>query len=1547
VMKLTRILTAFAALLIFWNVNATPTFTVSDGRVVRIFPAGPSYEPIDAWSRRFLYAAGLGAGRVITDCVNSRRFFCTVVSNLTAATLQVSAHGYKVGESDPTINNYGNDSPLSQVYVYQDEIRDSYLYGWQTYSMVESTGEIASCSEFNHVLERSAAGAVPITISLPTEKSEVDDKYPCTIVNVVFSKEWLPSDNTGDINCDGIPDIYRTFYSLTDPDQDVDLASLGRVNDDEDYLPQKSNPNSSLIPSLQPLWFESFTAMLEIRGYGEALNDAPQLAGLTGVCPDRRYTDPRSDPSSTLSPLEYMAWTDYTNEHTTAAVDDWSPERPSDPTKADTDGDGIDDGTEYWWWYRAHVGYIDANGAHLYAEGRRYDPRNPGSGRLIAREEIERVMDPLVAGLDRTVDSDNDGLPDLIEVQLGTNPFDFDSDDDGLPDGYEIMLCGTDPLRAYTDPNIRDSLRNFDGDAMAFATPALECRVLPAPTNVCEWTTFSVLAVNGDSDGVQWYATRDFPSVDYLVATQLVKVLETPSGRVCTTEPVRVSEDGMLLSSLSRGSAVNPVTFTLADTEPLKGRFPALADCSVPYLRLEPVSVAPGVQLQKIAGDAYVIETTVATLSFDSFWVGCNSAWIYGRPQQDDDAFGMLTLGRYLDVPKGAVLSSLPETSRQVALLHYLVYQEFGFDPRTAWNPNTRLSSHWMTGVDDGSVLAPSPNSMGVSTRTRPYTAYDEFLLLSFFLNNGALHDSDVTPTSVPKKSWASIWSAYTTNPRGPGDQGDSLDANHYNYIGNVNGADTDGDGVPDGWELYVMGGPKDERTGRFVFAAPYGDGVRSSHGPFLPNAGRAQYDTDEDRLTELQEYAGLDSCAYYSEPQEGEKVAYSTTIGSVGQVSCCEKYYPTDPWRANAGDVGVLDGGYLLECDGKWWGVEVKNGEALVCGCYEDDRGALAVGDVRVPSEIGGRPVTGISASAFSGNFGLMSVAIPASVREIEEGAFAWCDVGLSVDAGNGFFRVEQGALLTIDGKILLYWPPDRRIGIPDGVCRIGFAAFAGNRSSRGMSISIPSSVVSIGANAFACVGLLEVDFGEGLAAIEDGAFACNDFNACVLPGSLQNIGDYAFSCTNLVSVTFEGNMPTNVSELAFCWHPAGTSLTFYAYDDTVWSPGGPAGWWLFWGSLVFISRGYTISFESECGGPVVPVVRKRGEAYGSLPVLSAEGRRFIGWCREPNGGVSVGSEELVQGDETLYAHWAISTIADGYMWSYELLDGGDARLFPMPVSGLLNIPADLDGHPVQNIPDACFAHSSNLVSVVISDSVTNIGAYAFYNCSGMTDVMIGRDVTNVGGSAFCGCSSLAVIYVDKGDAERVKSLYSWPTNVTFIEFVAPIVAGDMNATVSGNAEMGFVINPSVGKSTVEITIPPGVDAAKVTVELSPEVERVTPHGAAVRIVRGINDITGFIDIPAADGNGVIDLTKATVKEEIVKEAMDVEQGAAIELNGMNPSLTTPNTRKGLVYKLREGTTLEGMHDGDSKLGDGQPWTPSITVKGGTSGFYTISVEK
>ena len=128
-----------------------------------------------------------------------------------------------------------------------------------------------------------------------------------------------------------------------------------------------------------------------------------------------------------------------------------------------------------------------------------------------------------------------------------------------------------------------------------------------------------------------------------------------------------------------------------------------------------------------------------------------------------------------------------------------------------------------------------------------------------------------------------------------------------------------------------------------------------------------------------------------------------------------------------------------------------------------------------------------------------------------------------------------------------------------------------------------------------------------------------------------------------------------------------------------------------------------------------------------------------------------------------------------------------------------------------------------------------------------------------------------------------------------------------------------------------------------------SADAASVTPNGANVRIVRGESDITDYLDIPAAV-DGVVSIAGATVKDEYVTESLDPAKGAVVELSSESVRLETAPTRAGLVYQLKEGATLDDMFDcdtGDSTVGDGTVWKPEITVKGGPSGFYSISVDK
>jgi hypothetical protein len=54
-------------------------------------------------------------------------------------------------------------------------------------------------------------------------------------------------------------------------------------------------------------------------------------------------------------------------------------------------------------------------------------------------------LDPSLPGT--TTDTDNDGLTDLEELQLGIDPANPDSDGDGIADGDEVQ-AGTNPALA-------------------------------------------------------------------------------------------------------------------------------------------------------------------------------------------------------------------------------------------------------------------------------------------------------------------------------------------------------------------------------------------------------------------------------------------------------------------------------------------------------------------------------------------------------------------------------------------------------------------------------------------------------------------------------------------------------------------------------------------------------------------------------------------------------------------------------------------------------------------------------------------------------------------------------------------------------------------------------------------------------------------------------------------------------------------------------------------------------------------------------------------
>ena len=79
------------------------------------------------------------------------------------------------------------------------------------------------------------------------------------------------------------------------------------------------------------------------------------------------------------------------------------------------------------------------------------------------------------------------------------------------------------------------------------------------------------------------------------------------------------------------------------------------------------------------------------------------------------------------------------------------------------------------------------------------------------------------------------------------------------------------------------------------------------------------------------------------------------------------------------------------------------------------------------------------------------------------------------------------------------------------------------------------------------------------------------------------------------------------------------------------------------------------------------------------------------------------------------------------------------------------LYIPGEIDGHEVVAIGDRAFQNRTDLRTVMIPDSVTEIEAYSFNNCTNLSNVTLSKNLESMGSSAFGNCDGLTQIEIPK----------------------------------------------------------------------------------------------------------------------------------------------------------------------------------------------------
>ena len=426
-------------------------------------------------------------------------------------------------------------------------------------------------------------------------------------------------------------------------------------------------------------------------------------------------------------------------------------------------------------------------------------------------------------------------------------------------------------------------------------------------------------------------------------------------------------------------------------------------------------------------------------------------------------------------------------------------------------------------------------------------------------------------------------------------------------------------------------------------------------------------------------------------------------------------------------------------------FGSKSYEGGVKVTQYYTDEDGFLTSDVYYVPSSLKSVTVErgDLPAGAFSGCNMLENITLPHGITSVEDYAFHQCSALLEIEIEDGVKYI--GAHAFSDCETLA------EIDIPESVERIGEYAFSGCTGIR--FIFIPEGVISIGGFAFEdCEMLSEISVSGDNTAYKsvDGSLYTKDGSTLIrypigkqdkiliipsgvvsiggaalhfaknlthveIPDSAVNIGEYAFAhCYSLESLVIPSGVE-RIERYAFAYCSDITSITLGESLESI-------------GDHAFIG------------------------CYRAVEVID---HSFI--TSEP------GAEIGMVTDYAFEIHTGESRISkvDGFVfYSYEDVNylvgyTGDKTELVLPKSFM---------EENYKINRYAFYQCYDIISISISEGVSDIGAYAFSVCSSLECVIIGTNVERIGNFVFDSCEALSEIKY-RGSSEEwdavTKSLY------------------------------------------------------------------------------------------------------------------------------------------------------------------------------------------
>ncbi len=505
------------------------------------------------------------------------------------------------------------------------------------------------------------------------------------------------------------------------------------------------------------------------------------------------------------------------------------------------------------------------------------------------------------------------------------------------------------------------------------------------------------------------------------------------------------------------------------------------------------------------------------------------------------------------------------------------------------------------------------------------------------------------------------------------------------------------------------------------------------------------------------------------------------TSIGSEAFSGCHSLISLNIPSTVTSVGIGAFDNCQSLEyaeADGVYYLGDGQNPYVVVMGAVDPENVTeLTVADsakVIVPSafancqkltSISMPAVTEIGAYAFSSCSQLSRISIP-SVIEIGEYAFRGCSSLASITIPETLERINNGAfagctrLTSVHITDIEKWcnityvPPVNDYETLKDCYPLAFATELYINGSRPTSLVIP----------------------EGVTAIPPYAFSDSYIMTVSLPSTLKSIGNYAFSRTNLLEIANaseiyltpgsygNGDIALNVMNI---YDPKTEQSALKETDD----------------GFVFMNvknAAYLVSYNGEGGNITLPEFYE-GNIY-SIRKNAFSGNSSITGIFIPETVESIERGAISGCDSiasiTLPYLGGNNSDTTGFLGYIFGSDSSDNNGYHLPYA--LRSVTLLGGN---EIPGNAFYNCSSIEEIIIPDTVQSIGVHAFSGCSSLSSITIPESVKLIDNRAFMGCSVLKSINIPAGVESIGVSIFAECSSLE--EITVPFIPGETNATI------------------------------------------------------------------------------------------------------------------------------------------------------------------